>query len=209
MDSDIYEKITSLDDISDSLKDALESSDIGQTYSENVQELCDFLREIRQSGDFEAMLRAETALMAKDIEKALSREPRIALEMQRIDMAEGQLVKGQKCYDQLIKDIDTYRTYEYYSKKASDGYPRDACREFLNSQCARMRDILKRPENKEQVAILEARHANLKEMEKFYRVLQKKLLPEPLRGVESIKHYQEEAAKQGQKPDNTNKEKNL
>lgn len=195
--NDVFGHTLSLVKVNSGLKDDLESSEIGLAHLKDGQSgLCAFLEELRRSANLDAMLDAEMALITNDINDALNREPREALEMQSVEKAGKQLANGLRCYEQLTHDVDAYKTNAgHYSKQAKDGYPLDSLRDFFNSQRARMREALKRPYTEAETNNLKARNANLTAMKEIYQELQKNKLPEPVRGIESIAHYQEEMQK--------------
>lgn len=196
MTGDIYEKATSWAKVCNGLQDELEASTLGREHSKAVQELCNYLGELRQTGDFEAMLNAEKALIAQDAEKAMRREPRVSGEMQRMERAERQAAKAVICHEQLTKNTDAYKnSAEYFSALDRHGYPKDSCREFLASQGARLNDCLRQPYNDTEAVIFKARNANMAAMKNLYPSLQAKLLKKQERGVESIRAAQAESKK--------------
>lgn len=194
MTGNIYDKTTSQAKVCDGLQRNLEGLVLGQEHLKAVQKLCSYLEKLRQTGDFEAMLQSEKALITQDTEKAVGREPRIAGEMQRMERAERQAVKALICHEQLTKETDAYKhSVEYFSGIANDGYPKDSCREFLGSQGTRVNDCLRQPYNDAEASIFKARSANIAAMKRLYPALQASLLEKQDRGVESIRSAQAES----------------
>lgn len=190
----------SLFDVGYMIKQDIENSDMGQELQTNRQEICKKFGEVRQTGDLDAMFALEMEAIMTDVDEALNRDTSSwNIELQSIAKAEEQIVKALKCHDLLANDKDTYKNNIMpYFKAARDGYPDDPCRDFLDSQRARMRSLLKKPYSEEEKAVFEARKANLETIDKFYKALQQKNLPEPIRGIDGIKHFQEELKQQYQ-----------
>lgn len=188
------DKITFWGTLYEGIQGELDASALGQEQSGVARELCNYLEELRQAGDFKAMLKAEESLIALDAEKAIAREPHIADEMNRMERASRQATMALKCHAQLTMDINAYKDgAEYYKALDHKGYPKDSCREFLGSQGTRVRDRLRESHNDAAASIFNARSANIAAMKRLYPALQASLLEKQDRGVESIRSAQAES----------------
>lgn len=172
------------------LRNLLDSSELGRKFFESSQGLCQTLEKIRQTGDLDAMIEAEVILLADQVDAALSHSPLWPEELRSIALADEQMAKGLRCYDQFLKDIEAYKAETaLHAERASDKYPHDSFRVFLDAQHARLQNALKMPYTEAEKTALTARDGNVKAMNRLYKALQKERLPEPVREIGALAKY--------------------
>lgn len=137
-------------------------------------ELLDYVREVGKSGDLNLILGTEQALLQGDLDRyANSGAMKTSLRTAIKELADAREVLPLVADPVLYRAIDKSHAHH---KSRVGGLPKDAARQFFNSNAARLLNMDKSRLDAEEKAIVEIRKGNMRTAEGLYAGMQREAL---------------------------------
>lgn len=156
------------------LVDARDKTPEGLALKQSRQRLAGLIGDIGKSGDLDLIIAAERRFLENDLaEYVTSGAMRNSLKTALKELNDAQaifpLVKNPSVYQAIDKS-------HAHHKSRIGGLPKDAARQFFNSNAARLLNMDKSRLDKEEKAIVEGRKRNMRTADKLYEALQRQAL---------------------------------
>lgn len=157
-------------------REITESSEVAKKEA-NISDLCEKMKRCRQEGNYAALLHIEKVFIEQDLNRCLGKTPANNADIAQAWKSHGDFFKGIQAFDKLHerphdynKSIDTYETMD------KDGLPKDAFRQYIASQKAKLENLHRAPildiGNKD---IYQNRIMNLELTTDYYKIVQKEV----------------------------------